>query len=218
MTQLLWKSLFVAATVVLLFTLTVVGWFAIYISGTPNLAPLADFTPNSPTTINPDTIGACLSSPFTAIPYSQISLLLRQAVNSTEGASTFSRQIARGLFCNSHDQVLQREIKEMRVTMELELRFSREQLFTIYMNRVYFGESIVGIQNAAQHYFSKDATALTLPQAALLAGMIRSPGFYSPDTHPDRVLQRRNAILDAMLLQGYIDAATAERAKAAPLR
>ena len=219
MTQLLRKLLFVGATVALISALIVVGWFANYTSGTPDLAPLADFTPNSSTQIQPETSGVCLSSPVIAIPYSQIPLSLRQAVSSTEDASTsFSLQIARGLFCKSHDKILQREMKETRVTIELNLRFSREQLFTIYMNRMYFGESIVGVQNAAQHFFGENATVLTLPQAALLAGMIRNPRLYSPDAHPDRALQRRNAILDAMLQRGSINAAVAERAKAEPLR
>src|SRR5713226_10332856 len=193
MARLLWKFFLAAITVQLIVCLAVSGWLTIYTWDTPDVTQLARFAPQEASKIQIK--DSCLSSETTAISYTQIPVSLRQAVISVEGIPTFPVQIARTLFCNSHDRMLQRELKEMRVATELEWQFSSEQLLTIYINRLYFGDSVIGIQNAAQHFFGKDVNQLTLPQAALLAGLIRNPHYYSPDKYPERALQRRNAVL-----------------------
>ncbi len=216
MIRLLWKFFLTATTVLSIVFLAVGGWLTIYTWDTPDVTQLARFAPQAASKIQ--ITDSCLSPEVTAIPYTQIPVSLRQAVISVEGTANFPVQIARTLFCNSHDRMLQRELKEMRVATELEWQFSGEQLFTIDMNRLYFGESMAGIQNAAQHFLAKDVDQLTLPQAALLAGLIRNPDYYSPDKYPERALQRRNAVLDAMLQQGTISADEAQSAKATALR
>jgi len=215
MTRLPWKASFIAASVVPILVLMIAGGFAFWSRNIPEIASLTDFAPDSPRQISDE---ACLSGSVTVIPYSQIPTLLRQAVSTENRSAIIPLHISRSLFCNSHDRLLERELKEMFIAKELEHRFSREQLFTIYMNRVCFGESTMGVQSAAQRYFGKDAAALTLPQAALLAGMIRNPHLYSPDKHPGQALQRRNEILDAMFQQGNVSAADLQAAKGEPLR
>lgn len=136
--------------------------------------------------------------------------LLRAAyANVTEGrvvqgASTITQQLVKNLIVGG-EVTLSRKFKEAYLAWQLEGDESKEQILTEYLNTVYFGNGAYGVQAAAQTYFAIDASDLRLPQAALLAGVIRSPSEYDPVTHPQRARNRRAQVLDAMLAQGLID-------------
>lgn len=155
----------------------------------------------------------CSSSLVRVIPYDSIGSVLQSATRAAEGdsAETFALQIARGLFCGSSRR-LERQLLEYKASVRLRRRFTSEQLLTIYLNRAYFGHDLVGIENASLHYYGKHASDVDIPQAALVAGLLRAPAAYSPETHPDKARMRRDAVVATMLAKGAI---TAEQAKAA---
>ncbi|HEY6373448.1 MAG TPA: biosynthetic peptidoglycan transglycosylase [Candidatus Sulfotelmatobacter sp.] len=114
-------------------------------------------------------------------------------------------------------KTLNREVAELRMAVQLERRFSRRELFTIFANRAWFGDGQVGVEAAWQHFFQKEPNQLQAGESALLAGLIRAPAYLSPFTHPDRALKRRNEVLDAMVEARAIGAAEGETAKASAL-
>jgi penicillin-binding protein 1A len=124
-----------------------------------------------------------------------------------QGGSTITQQLVKNLYVGGAD-VLSRKFKEAYLAWQLEQELSKEEILTQYLNTVYFGNGAYGVQAAAQTYFGIDATDLRLPQAALLAGVIRLPSDYDPVTHPQRARNRRARVLDVMLAQGLIDQAT----------
>jgi penicillin-binding protein 1B len=138
-----------------------------------------------------------------------------------QGGSTITMQIARGFFL-SPEKKLKRKLVEMLIAVELEQRFSKQQIFELYANSVYMGQrgsfTINGFGEAAQAYFGKDIKSLTLPEAALLAGMIQRPNYLNPYKNPERALERRNLVLDSMIETGAIKRDEADRAKATPLK
>ncbi len=101
--------------------------------------------------------------------------------------------------------------------MQLDRQYSRQQLFTIAVNRYYFGDELVGVQGASQYFFRQDPKDLSIAEAALLAGLVRAPHYFSPLNHPDRALTRRNEVLDAMLENHTISTEQAKDAKSRPL-
>jgi penicillin-binding protein 1B len=137
-----------------------------------------------------------------------------------EGGSTLTMQLARGFFLTP-EKKLKRKIIEIAITFQLENRFNKQQIFQIYANEIPLGQqgsfAINGFGQAAQTYFSKDVKQLDLAQCAMLAGMIQHPSFLNPYRHPDRVIQRRNMVLDAMVSAGKITREDAIQAKAEPL-
>jgi penicillin-binding protein 1B len=138
-----------------------------------------------------------------------------------QGGSTITMQVAR-MFFLTPQKTLRRKLTEMLISIELEQRFSKEQIFEFYANQVDLGQrgsfAIHGFAEAAHAYFNKDLQAITLPEAALLAGLIQRPSYLSPYRHPERALDRRNLVLDAMVETHAITRPEAERAKAAPLK
>jgi membrane peptidoglycan carboxypeptidase len=100
---------------------------------------------------------------------------------------------------------------------KLHLRFSAREIQTIYLNESYFGQDAIGIAQAARNLIHKDVKDLNLSDSALLVGLLRSPGRYSPSKYPDSAKARRNSILDLMAAQNLISADDAERAKADPV-
>ena len=118
--------------------------------------------------------------------------------------------------CFSQTRILYRQLAELRTGVQIERRFSRKDVFTIYVNRLWFAENVVGVEDASGYFFRKHANELDLAEAALLAGMIQNPARFSPVKHPDRALQRRNAIIDAMLARGTINTNEATQAKSEP--
>jgi len=138
-----------------------------------------------------------------------------------QGGSTLTMQIARGFFL-SPQKTVKRKLAEMLIAVELEQRFSKPQLFEMYANQVYMGQrgsfTIQGFGEAAQAYFGKDIKNLTLPEAALLAGMIQRPNYLSPYKYPERALDRRNLVLDSMVETGALTREQADKAKAVLLK
>jgi penicillin-binding protein 1A len=136
-----------------------------------------------------------------------------------EGFSTITMQLARNVWDEKlpSTKSLVRKVREMRVALELERTYSKEKLLELYLNQTFLGGSLYGVEAAAQNYFGKSAAQLTIPEAALLAGINQSPNLYDPRRHPDRALRRRNVVLNLMRDEGYLTAADAERWKAYPI-
>jgi penicillin-binding protein 1B len=138
-----------------------------------------------------------------------------------QGGSTITMQVARGFFLTP-EKTKKRKLTEILISMILEHKFSKEQIFEMYANQVYMGQrgsfTINGLGEAAEAYFGKEVRNLTVPESALLAGMIQRPNYYSPYKYPDRALERRNLVIDGMLDTDTIKRDEAERAKATPLK
>jgi penicillin-binding protein 1A len=140
-----------------------------------------------------------------------------QSGGRVQGASTLTMQLARNLFL-SPDRSFHRKIQEALLAVQIERRFTKPQIFTLYANQIYLGHGVYGFEAAAQFYFSKPAKRLTLDEAALLAGLPKSPSYYSPITHPDHALKRRNLVINSMLEDGNITAQQAAEARDQPIR
>ncbi|MGB7189516.1 MAG: transglycosylase domain-containing protein [Acidobacteriaceae bacterium] len=136
------------------------------------------------------------------------------------GASTLTMQLAKEFFLTP-ERTWHRKFLQVVITFQLEHRFSKQKIFELYANEVPLGQrgsfSVNGFGEAAQAFFGENVRQLTLPQAALLAGLIQSPSRLNPYRHPKRAIARRNVVLDAMVETGDITRAQAEAAKAAPL-
>ncbi len=133
-----------------------------------------------------------------------------------QGASTLTMQLARNLFL-SPDRSFHRKIQEALLAVQIERRFTKPQIFTLYANQIYLGHGVYGFEAASQFYFSKPAKKLTLDEAALLAGLPKSPSYYSPITHPDHALKRRTLVINSMLEDGIITAQQAATARDQPI-
>jgi penicillin-binding protein 1A len=134
-----------------------------------------------------------------------------------QGASTLTMQLARNLFL-SPDRSFHRKIEEALLAVQIERRFTKPQIFTLYANQIYLGHGVYGFEAASEFYFSKPAKKLSLEEAALLAGLPKSPAYYSPITHPDRALKRRNLVINSMLEDGIITAQQAAVARDQPIQ
>jgi len=133
-----------------------------------------------------------------------------------QGASTLTMQLARNLFL-SPDRSFHRKIQEALLAIQIERRFTKPQIFTLYANQIFLGHGAYGFEAASEYYFSKSAKQLKLEEAALLAGLPKAPQYYSPINHLDRAQKRRNLVLNAMLEDGKITAAQAADAKTKPI-
>ncbi len=137
-----------------------------------------------------------------------------------EGASTLTQQLARGFFLTP-EQTYSRKMREAVISIILEHRFDKQQIFAMYANEIPLGQigsfSIDGFGEASQDYFGKDVGKLDLAECAMLAGLIQSPSRLNPFHHPDRALERRNLVLDSMVETGAITKDQAETAKREPL-
>jgi penicillin-binding protein 1A len=133
-----------------------------------------------------------------------------------QGASTLTMQLARNLFL-SNERTATRKLQEVFLSLQIEHTFTKEQIFTLYGNQIYLGSGVYGFEAGAEYYFSKHASELTLPEAALLAGLPKGPSEFSPILSPERAFRRRNVVIDAMLEDGKITAAQAEAARSSPL-
>lgn len=110
-----------------------------------------------------------------------------------------------------------RKLQELRYAIALEEKFSKDEILTRYLNIAYFGSGAYGVEAAARHYFSVPASKLTLPQAALLAGLVQSPVAYDPTRNPDRAKERRDVVLARMAQLGHITQSQLQQAQASPL-
>src|SRR5712672_2433740 len=133
-----------------------------------------------------------------------------------QGASTLTMQLARNLFLSA-DRSFHRKVQETMLAIQIERRFTKPQIFTLYANQIFLGHGVYGFEAASEYYFSKPARSLTLTEAALLAGLPKRPGFYSPINHPERAQKRRNLVINAMLEDGKITAAQANDARSSTL-
>lgn len=133
-----------------------------------------------------------------------------------QGGSTITMQLARNLYL-SPEKTINRKLKELLLSVQLERRFSKEELLELYLNIVCYGHGAYGVQAAAELYFGKDVSQLNLGQCALLAALPKRPSDLSPFVNPKAAKQRRDYILDIMLEEGYISKAEAETAKKLPV-
>lgn len=129
-----------------------------------------------------------------------------------QGGSTITQQLAKNAFL-SQEQTLKRKIQEAMLALEIEHKYSKKEILEMYMNQIYFGQGAYGIQTAAKTYFNKDVNELTLTQCAILAGLPKSPNYYSPFNNLNEAKKRKNVVLDQMVKYGYVSAAEAEDAK-----
>ncbi|RMH73613.1 MAG: PBP1A family penicillin-binding protein [Gemmatimonadetes bacterium] len=122
---------------------------------------------------------------------------------SMEGASTITQQLARNLFL-THERRWIRKIREALLSLQIEQRYSKDQILEFYFNQIYYGHGAYGVEAASRLFFNKPAREMTVPEAALIAGIPQRPALYSPYDHPDHALRRRNLVLNAMREVGYI--------------
>src|SRR5881409_3262825 len=134
--------------------------------------------------------------------------------SAKEGASSITQQLARNSLPLG-GRTLSRKVLEAMVALRIEREFTKQQILELYVNRIYFGTGCYGVETASQIYFGKNASKLNLSEAALLAGLIRSPNRFSPLKNPEGAAIQRNAVLDRMVELKRISAAQAEPAKIA---
>jgi penicillin-binding protein 1A len=133
-----------------------------------------------------------------------------------EGGSTITQQLARSLFL--HREVsLRRKLKELYVSREIEKLYPKEKILELYCNHFFLGNGAFGVQAAANLFFGKDVANLDLEEAAVIAGIFRGPSVYSPYSNKTKTLDRRNHVLNRMVIEGYLSKAEGEAAKAKPM-
>ncbi len=194
---------------------------------------------------NGQVIGEFATERRVVVKYDEISPTLRQAILSAEdadferhlgisisrivitaaedvvkrrlaGASTLTQQLARKLFLTD-EKTWERKIKEALLAIQIERRYTKREIFTLYCNQVYFGHGAYGVEAASRLYFAKRAKALSLEEAALIAGIIQTPERQSPFVDMRRALRRRNYVLQRMAEEGYITKAAAAAAEEKPI-
>ena len=138
-----------------------------------------------------------------------------------QGGSTITQQTVKNLYF-TQERTWWRKTREALMSVILDSRYSKDRILEVYLNAVYLGQrgtvSICGMQAASRYFFGRNVADLSLAEAATLAGLIRNPGGYNPFTHPDRAVERRNVVLDAMLDEGLADKTAVARAKLETLR
>ncbi len=135
----------------------------------------------------------------------------------TQGGSTITQQLAKNLFL-TQERTISRKLQEVVLALWLEHKFSKAQILELYLNRVYFGSGAYGIEGAAQRYFGKSAKQLTLPEAAMLAGLVQSPSRLAPNRNPEGAERRAALVITAMAEQKMVSEDAARRALANPAR
>lgn len=180
--------------------------------------------------ISPDSIPDNLKNAFIALedkrfyshsgydPYRIVGAVVRniKSGGAVEGASTITQQLVK----NTHltfEKTITRKLKEIALATKIEEKYSKDEIFSMYLSVIYFGGGAYGIKSASKLYFNKEVEDLTLSECATLAGIIKSPTKYSPTNQPENSKERRNLVLDVMHKQGYIDDAQLEKAKVEPL-
>lgn len=129
-----------------------------------------------------------------------------------QGASTITQQLARNLYL-THDRTWLRKAKEALYTLQLEIHYTKDEILEMYLNKIYYGNGAYGVQKAAQVYFRKDVSKLSLAESSFLAGIPRGPIYYSPYEHYERTKTRQRHILDLMEKNGVISQSEAQAAK-----
>lgn len=134
----------------------------------------------------------------------------------TEGGSTLTQQLAKILFLTP-ERSYSRKLKEMALALRIEQTYTKKEILSLYLNQIYFGSGAYGVEAAAQIYFGKRARDMNLAESALLAGLPRSPKYYSPFKSPESAASRRSYVLNRMAATGVISRVQAEDAKKIPL-
>jgi penicillin-binding protein 1A len=144
--------------------------------------------------------------------------LLKDAIarRKAQGASTLTQQLAKQVFLTP-EKSFRRKLNEMMLAVQIEKDFTKDQIFELYANQMYLGHGAYGVEAASRLYFGKHAKDLSLPEAATIAGLIRSPMYYSPISHPDHAKLRRDFVLSRMLAERYIKRDQYTQAANAPI-
>ena len=207
----------IGVAVFAMFALVIVGifgWFFLYTGDLPDVGRLAQFAPDAPAVVSVP----CLLKSITVVPASQVGKELREAIQAVEPEKMRSFQVTRLVLCGEWRRSnLKYALDQYRLIPRIRWHFSKDQIFTIYMNQVYFGDDMLGVEDASRHFFGKNASSLSVAQAALLAGMIRAGDALSPYRHADRAFRRRHEVIEAMRAQGNLSVEEAAKAEAEPL-
>ncbi|HHV62039.1 MAG TPA: penicillin-binding protein 1A [Firmicutes bacterium] len=139
-----------------------------------------------------------------------------RSARKVQGGSTITQQLAKNAFL-THEKTFTRKIQEALYAIQLERRYTKDQILELYLNEIYFGHGAYGVQAAAQIYFGKDVRDLTLAESAMLAGIPRGPSYYSPYENLEAAKNRRATVLARMALLGYITKDQEKRANEAPI-
>jgi penicillin-binding protein 1A len=146
--------------------------------------------------------------------------LLRDLMHTrvAQGGSTITQQLSRNIFLEKEkrEKTISRKIKEIVLALQIENNFSKQEILQLYLNQIYFGGGVLGVQAAAKLYFGKDVPEMNLAECALLAGIIPSPERFSPFSSPEKARLRRYLVLDRMLAEHYITPKEMEDANKAP--
>ena len=132
------------------------------------------------------------------------------------GGSTITQQLAKNAYL-SQDQTVERKAKEFFLALEINKKYSKKEILTMYLNNAYFGNGVWGIEDASKKYFGVSASQLSLDQSAVLAGMLKGPEIYNPLYSVENATNRRNTVLQNMVAAGYIDQKTADQSAAADI-
>ncbi len=130
----------------------------------------------------------------------------------SEGGSTITQQLAKNAYL-TQERTLKRKVQEVFLALQLERQYTKQEILEMYLNQIYFGQGAYGVQAAAKTYFGKNVEDLTLSECAMLAGIPKSPNFYSPASNYDATREREGVVLDQMEKYGYINHSEAEKAK-----
>lgn len=151
-------------------------------------------------------------------PKAIVRALLKDAIagKKVQGASTLTQQLAKQVFLTP-EKSWHRKINEALLAIDIEKNFTKDQIFELYANQMYLGHGAYGVEAASRMYFGKHAKDLTLPEAATIAGLIRAPMYYSPISHPDHAIGRRNFVLHRMLEERYINRQQYQQAVNSPI-
>lgn len=135
-------------------------------------------------------------------------------MNSKQGASTLTQQLARNLYL-SHEKTLVRKLKEAKFTAQIEMKYNKDEILEMYLNEIYYGHGAYGIESASLMYFGKPAKDLNLAESAMLAGVPKGPTYYSPYNHFENAVNRQKIVLNAMVETGFITQNEADKAASA---
>lgn len=139
-----------------------------------------------------------------------------RAGSIVQGGSTITQQLAKNLFLSS-EKTYTRKFRELLLAFRLEQRFTKDQILTLYLNRVYFGSGAWGLNSASYRYFNKPAKDLSLAEAAIIAGLLKAPSRYAPNTNPEDAGSRGRLVVEAMMDAGFVSYEEAERAVSDPV-
>ncbi len=161
-----------------------------------------------------DVIGICRAV------WNNVSAKITGNDSGLQGASTITQQLVRNTVLNDEatEITIKRKLREAALAMDIEEKYTKDEILNLYLNTINYGDNCYGIQAAAQHYFSKDASELTVLQAATLAGIPQSPNAYTPTVDPDACKERRNVVLDRMAECGYITQEECDELKSKKLK